>query len=288
MADRHVYFEGRTALVTGASAGIGRRVAETLAEHGMNVVLAARSVDKLDSLASELEAFGIRALAVPTDVSIPADLERLVRVALQEFGAIDVLINNAGIDAFHDFHTLPVARIRRTIDVNLISAITLTRLVIPQMLDRRCGRIINMASTAGRHGPAHGGVYGATKAGLIAFTQSLRAEYHRSGVGITAICPGFTDDGGIYERMKRQTGRTTSPLMGSTSADAVAKAVWRALHTSPPEVIVNRLPVRPIMLLRELFPSLGEWLIRKASARFLRVVSRDDDQPHAADHRNAA
>ena len=278
---------GRTAIVTGASAGIGLHIARALAAERMNLVLAARSAEKLKAVAEELRAGGAAAIAVPMDVSIPADRERLVAVGLREFGQIDVLVNNAGVELFRHFESVEPAEIARTMEINVTGALVLTRLVLPHMLSVGRGHIVNMSSTAGKHGPAFGAAYGATKAALIAFTQSLRSEYHGRGVSASAICPGFTNEGGIYEQMKRRLGRGTPPQMGGTSGRAVARAVVRAIRRDAPEVVVNVPPMRPMFALAELFPRVGEWIIRKGSQRFLRRVAKMHEEPERADRRAA-
>ncbi|HUG89323.1 MAG TPA: SDR family NAD(P)-dependent oxidoreductase [Planctomycetaceae bacterium] len=279
---------GRTAIVTGASAGIGLHVARALAREQMNLVLAARSADTLHGLAAELEQTGVDVLAVPTDVACVSALDRLVERAIGRFGGIDVLVNNAGVEAWRVFHELPVEEIERTIQVNLTAAVVLSRLVVPWMLRSGGGHVVNMSSTAGKQGPAYGAVYGATKAGLIALTQSLRAEYHGSGVSSSVICPGFTDEGGIYERIKRSSGRGTPPWMGRTSADAVARAVVRAIRRDRPDVIVNVPPMRPVFALAELFPSLGGWMVRLATRRFLRRAAKGSPEATQTRRRRAA
>lgn len=270
--------QGRCAIVTGASAGLGLHVARALAREGMNLVLAARSADSLEQAAVEMRGLGVRAIAVPTDVSDEEQLRRLVDQTLTEFGSIDVLVNNAGIDAYCPFHEIDPARIQSVIQVNLTSTLLLTRFVLPHMLAARRGHIVNMASTAGKYGPAYGAAYGATKAGQIAFTQSLRGEYHGTGVSASAICPGFASDGGIYEVLKKRAGRGTPWWLGSTTANAVARAVVKAIRFDRPEVIVNQPALRPVFVLQSALPRLGEWIIRKTTARFLRRVAREHSE----------
>jgi short-subunit dehydrogenase len=264
---------GCNAIVTGASAGLGLQIARTLAAERLNLVLAARSADKLESLAAELASSGVRALPVPTDVTCTSELEHLVKQAREHFGTIDVLVNNAGVESFHEFHTLGLDRIKTTIDVNLTASLLLCRLVVPHMLQSGRGHIVNISSTAGKHGPACGAAYGASKAGLIAFTESLRSEYRGTGVSASVICPGFAHDGGMYERMKHQTGRTAPWLLGSTTSQAVARAVVRAIQHNIPELIVNRPPVRPMTVLLELVPRLGERIVHQVSIRFFRSLA---------------
>lgn len=272
-----IELRGSTVLVTGSSAGIGMHVARRLASAGANLVLAARNAEKLEAAAASLRSSDVKALAVPTDVGRKDDLERLVERAIAEFGTIDVLINNAGIEAFCHYEDLPLDRIAETIQVNLTSALMLTRLVVPHMLSARRGHIVNMSSTAGKHGPAFGAAYGTTKAGLINFTQAIRAEYQGRGISASAICPGFTDDGGIYERMKQNSSRQSPRLLGSTTANRVADAVIRAIEKDRPEILVNWPPMRPVMVLTQMFPELGGRIARAITVRFLRRVA--ESQP---------
>jgi short-subunit dehydrogenase len=270
---RRLELRGCTALVTGASAGIGLAVARRLAASGANLVIAARRADKLEEAAGSLRAMGVRVLTVPTDVGRRDDLEKLVEAAVREMGTIDVLVNNAGIEAFCHYADLPLDQIDETVRVNLTSALMLTRLVVPHMLAARRGHVVNMSSTAGKHGPPFGAVYATTKAGLIAFTQAFRAEYRSRGISASVICPGFADDGGIYDRMKANSGRRSPALVGSTTADHVARAVVRAIEKDRPEIIVNWPPLRPVMVFAQLFPTLGATVIRAAVVRFLKRVA---------------
>lgn len=262
--------KGRTAIITGASAGLGVRVARALAREGMNLVLAARSVDALETVATEMRSLGVKAIVVPTDVSDESDLIRLVDQAMAEFGAIDVLVNNAGIEAFRTYHELDPNDIRRTIDVNLTATLLLTRYVLPHMVKDKRGHIVNMASIAGKQGPAYGAAYGASKAGMIAFTQALRGEYRSKGISASAICPGFAKDGGIYEEMKQRIGRGVPWYLGSTNAEAVARAVVKAIKGNRPELILNVPALRPVFTLCQAFPRIGEWLVHKVTLRFLK------------------
>lgn len=263
---------GRTAVITGASAGLGVRVARALAKEGMNLVLAARSADALEAVAAEMRGLGVKAIAVPTDVSVEDQLKQLVERSIQEFGAIDVLVNNAGIEAFRSYHELDPDDIRRTIDVNLTSTLLLTRYVLPHMVQARQGHIVNMASIAGKQGPAYGAAYGASKAGMIAFTQALRGEYRGKGISASAICPGFANDGGIYEVIKQRIGRGVPWYLGSTNAEAVARAVVKSIKGNRPELIVNVPALRPVFTFCQAFPRIGEWVVFKVTHRFLKAA----------------
>ncbi len=265
---------GRSAIVTGASAGLGVRVARALAAEGMNLILAARTADALEQVAAELRGLGVKAIAVPTDVSDEGQLQRLVERAMTEFGSIDVLVNNAGIEAFRRFEEIPPTDIRRTIDVNLTATLLLTRYVIPHMRQAGRGHIVNMASIAGKQGPAFAAVYGASKAGMIAFTQSLRSEYHGSGISASAICPGFASDGGVYEQLRQRSGQSAPWYVGGTSSEAVARAVVRAIKSDRADIILNIPALRPLFTLCSLFPRIGEAIYRLASRKYLERVAK--------------
>jgi short-subunit dehydrogenase len=268
---------GRNAIVTGASAGLGVYVARALAREGMNLVLAARSVEALEKVAAEMRGLGVKAIAVPTDVSDEEQLQRLVERTMNEFGSIDVLVNNAGIEAFRQFHEIDPVEIRRTIDVNLTATLLVTRYVLPHMLAAGRGHIVNMSSTAGKFGPAFGAAYGASKAGQIAFTQSLRGEYHGTGISASVICPGFATNGGVYEVIKKRTGRSVPWWMGSTTAEAVSRAVVKVIRHDLPESISNFPKLRSIFVLNAALPRIGEWIVRCTTIRFLRRAGQKSD-----------
>lgn len=259
-----------TILITGASAGIGRITCQLLAKQNHRFILAARSKDKLDELEAELRKQGVESFAVPTDVSDPRALELLVKSGVDRFGRIDVLINNAGIECFAPIDELPVENILQTIETNLTGAILLTRLVVPLMRQNQFGRIINISSIAGKHGPAYGAVYGATKAALIAFTQSLRGELAPAGILSTVICPGFATHGGIYDEIVKATGKKAPAILGGTTAEAVAGAIERAIRKAPPEIMLNFPAMRPVFLFRDVFPRIGEMLILATTLKFLK------------------
>lgn len=253
----------RTAVLTGASRGIGPYIARALVKERMNLVLAARSAAELESVAAEARAGGVRAIAIPTNVADRAALEALVAGANHEFGAIDVLVNNAGIVRPSAYHKLQAEDIERMIRVNLTAPMLLSWMVLPGMLKRRRGHIVNMSSLAGKAGPPYDEPYAATKAGLIGFTESLRAEYRGTGVSASVICPGFVEGAGMYQHLGEGRGLVAPRLLGTVSPEAVARAVVRAIKRDAPEVLVNPGPTRLLMTLAELSPSLREWVMRR-------------------------
>jgi short-subunit dehydrogenase len=257
---------GRCAILTGASRGIGIHLATSLADRGLNLVLAARSVDGLNATRAAAEPavrrFRTRIVTVPTDVTSGEALMVLVARAEAEFGAIDLLINNAGVETFAEYHLLSPQIIDETLDVNLRAPMLLTRLVLPGMLRRRRGHIVNMASLSGKLGLACMETYVATKAGLIAFTQSLRASYRARGVSGSAICPSFVADGGMFQRFiedREAAGLPTDTRQARPVPTAkVVAAVLRAIADDLPEVIVAPRPMRPLLAAATLAPAIAE------------------------------
>jgi short-subunit dehydrogenase len=252
---------GRTAIVTGASKGIGVEIARALAREGCNVVLTARSADKLEEVRREIEAMGVRALAIPMDVGNRADLQALVVRTITEFGAIDLLVNNAGLLLTLAYQKVHPHEIDEMVRVNLTGPMFLSWLVLPGMLERGAGHIVNIASVAGKYGPPFNEIYAATKAGLMGFSQSFRASYRDAGVSASVVCPGFVKSG-MYARTQR-AGLKAPRALGTTTPDLVAAAVVRAVKQDLPEIMVSPGLVRLLMALPTLLPGVAEWGRRK-------------------------
>jgi 2-deoxy-D-gluconate 3-dehydrogenase len=183
--------DGRVAVVTGASRGLGAAMALALAEAGAEVVLTARSAPDLEREAEGIRRLGRRALAVPGDVTARADVERLAAEALGAFGRIDVLVNNAGVGSDTAFLDLADADWDRVLATNLRSAVLCTHAVGRHMVQRGRGKIVNVASVAGLVGRSHMAPYAASKGALIQLTRSLAVEWARHNVQVNALCPGY-------------------------------------------------------------------------------------------------
>jgi short-subunit dehydrogenase len=257
---------GRTALITGASRGLGLYIARALAAEKMNLVLAARSREGLEAIADEVREAGGRAIAVPTDVTDRGALEALVAAAEGEFGEVDVLVNNAGTLVSYPFEMLGIEDMERAIRLNLISAMILTRLVLPGMLKRGRGHIVNMSSTAGKWGPPFDEVYGVTKAGLIRFTESLRTEYHGTGVSASVLCPGYVEEAGMYHDARQIGGAAAPAWVGRTTPDKVATATLKAIKRNIPEIVVNTPPSHALSILTAISPGFVQWMLRRFNA----------------------
>lgn len=182
--------EGKVALVTGASRGIGKAIARTLGRMGAVLSLCARDAQKLQSARRELEADGAKVLDVAADVSRPDDIASLVQTTERSLGPIEILVNNAGIGHFAPIQEASEANWDATLDTNLKAVFLLSKAVAPGMISRRSGHIINIASLAGKNAFAGGSVYCASKWGLLGLTQCAAEDLRPYGIRVSAICPG--------------------------------------------------------------------------------------------------
>jgi short-subunit dehydrogenase len=263
---------GQTVLVTGASGGIGTFITKALAELQVKLALVAYPGEELDALRASLEKQGVEAVAWVADLRKRDQRHLVLQGVRQKLGEVDVLINNAGVEYTSAFHKLGEENLCDILNINLAVPMDLTRLVLPEMLRRGVGHIVNISSLAGKSGPAFQEPYAATKAALVAFTTSLRASYRGTGVSASVVTPGFVE-AGIYERIKSRSGCTAPPLLGTSKPEAVGRAVLEVIQHDQLERIVNPIPVRPLLALSALFPGFGEWLAERTGGnQFFRMV----------------
>ncbi len=186
--------DGQVAIVSGASRGIGRAVAKELAEWGAAVVVNYfQSQEQAEALVGELTTAGCRAIAVRAGVGHPDDVQAMVQRTLDEFGQIDILVNNAGVNRDRTLRRMSTDEWLEVINTDLNSAFYCTSAVLPHMIERTYGRIINMSSIIGQMGNVGQSNYAAAKAGLIAFTKSAAQELARYNITVNAMCPGFIE-----------------------------------------------------------------------------------------------
>lgn len=203
--------EGQVALVTGASRGIGRAIATALAEAGATVALCARDRAACADHAASIREMGGRARGFALDVADPASIEACVSQVQTELGQVDVLVNNAGVAFSAPMHHTSLEDLRRVMDVNFTGPYLLTRALLSSMLERRRGRVIQIASTAGRTGYRYTAAYCASKHALVGLTRALAVEVARKGVTVNAVCPGWTETdllAGSAETIATTTGRS--------------------------------------------------------------------------------
>lgn len=256
-------FVGQVVVITGASSGIGRELARAFGREGATVVLAARSVDALEQLAQELRAQGGQALTVPTDVSDVDQLARLVRVTQQVFGRVDVLVNNAGQGLAVWAHELTAEQVESLFRVNTQSAIMATRLVLPGMMARRQGMIINVSSVAGKVGVPSDTVYAATKFAMNGFAQGLRAEVAAYNIKVLTVCPFFTSGTGFGQNVPGHAKPPRNPLRRMT-ARQVAEQTVAAAAAGKHELVFSR-PARVGVFLNHFAPGVIDWLLARVA-----------------------
>ncbi len=237
----------KVAIVTGASSGIGRATAQSLAKKGVRVVLGARRRDRLDELASEIQSVGGQALSFVTDVAQRQSCEDLIRYTIEQWGRIDILVNNAGLMPLSFIKNLHVDEWDRMIDVNIKGVLYCTAAALPHMLTAKSGHIVNVSSVAGRLVFPAGSVYCATKHAVTAFSEGLRQELStRKNIRVTCIEPGVVateltstiTDESLQEYVKG--AKKMAALQSQDIADAILYAVF-----SPNHVNVNEILIRP-------------------------------------------
>jgi NADP-dependent 3-hydroxy acid dehydrogenase YdfG len=248
-------------IITGASSGIGEAAARLFARRGYRVALAARRLERLEALAGEIRQAGGQALAVPTDCACLEDTRALVEKTLAEWGQIDVLFNNAGFGRLDWLENLdPETDVEAQVKVNLIGLIQMAQAVLPHMIKRRRGRIINMASIAGLVATPTYSVYAATKFGVRGFTDALRREVGVYGVRVSGIYPGGVEsEFRQHARVRRKT-RVGTPRRLRLTCEQVAEAVWGLVQRPRRALVIPRVMNFGIWL-AALFPGLTDRLI---------------------------
>jgi clavulanate-9-aldehyde reducatase len=240
--------EGKVALVTGASSGIGEATALALAAEGAAVGLGARRKDRIDALAERISGDGGRALAAESDVTDEAAANALVERTVEELGGLDILVNNAGVMLLGPVAGADTGEWRRMIEVNLLGLLYCTHAALPVMGEAGSGHVVNVSSVAGRIATMGSAVYNMTKWGVVAFSEALRQEVLHANVRVTCVEPGFVEtelqghnqNPVVVEQIEKMQERIGDLLQAKDIADAVLYAV-----TCPPHVSVNEMLVRP-------------------------------------------
>jgi short-subunit dehydrogenase len=256
--------EPRNAIVTGASHGIGQYIARALAARNMNLLLVARSEAELSRLAGELRG-AITVSTAAIDLGDPQAARQIADAAAAEMGSTDVLVNNAATEPQTRFHVLTPAEIEHVLQVDLISPLLLARRLLPGMLQRGYGRIVNISSLAGHTSFPHTEAYAAAKDGLTAFSRVLHSDYRGTGVSATSLILGPVKDAGLSARTLAETGLTASTAF-SVGPQQVATATLRAIDKPKPEMVISAGPGRMLKALMDYFPGLGPALNRLSGA----------------------
>jgi short-subunit dehydrogenase len=247
---------GATAIVTGGSRGIGPYIAEALVRQGARVALVARSEPELEANARRLSESGADVVAFAADVTSRAERRELIDAVDSRLGPVDVLVNNAGGDLQREFHNLTENEIQRVLELNLISAIMLTRLVLPDMLERGRGHVVNISSMAGRVSFPNTEAYAAAKEGLIGFTRVLRADYRARGVSGSTLILGPVGEAGVGARTADELGLKLPPV-GLVSPVKIGELTIKAIRSDKAELAVLPGPGKLLRGVMDRFPGLG-------------------------------
>ncbi|HYZ15346.1 MAG TPA: SDR family NAD(P)-dependent oxidoreductase [Candidatus Acidoferrum sp.] len=248
---------GTTALVTGASSGIGEATALALATEGADVALAARRGDRLEALSKQIATMGVRALVLEADITDERQAREIVDKTVAQFGRLDTLVNNAGLMLLGPIPDADVSEWVRMIEINLVALMRTTHAALPHLLraaedgPRKVADLINVSSVAGRTARADAGAYNATKWGVNAFSEALRQEVTRKHVRVGIVEPGMTatelqghNRPEILQQLRTNTPME-DPLQASDIADAIAYIVTRPRH-----VAINEMLIRPVEQVR--------------------------------------
>jgi NAD(P)-dependent dehydrogenase (short-subunit alcohol dehydrogenase family) len=250
--------EGKVAVVTGASSGIGEAAAHALTERGAAVVLAARAEDKLRFLEREISAAGGQALAVKTDVTDRDSVEAMLERTTEEFGSLDILVNNAGLGLSGRVEDLRAEDLRHIFEVNLVGPLNCVQAALPRM--RRGGRIINVSSVVGKRAIPKVGGYCATKSALIALSDALRVEVAERGITVTSVYPGTT-----RTAFRENSRRTKSEKRGwrprGVPPERVAEKIADVAEVGGRDVYIT-LSDRLFVTGTNLLPNLADLVLR--------------------------
>jgi short-subunit dehydrogenase len=265
------YWQGKVALVTGGSSGLGLAIARELCRQGAQVVIAARSADKLAAAGAELVAAGGDVLTVVADIRQQADVEALVSRTVEHFGRLDALFNNAGSSARGAAIDTTADEFAELMDLNLTALVRCTRAAMPHLLAAR-GHLVNIGSLAGKTAARYMGAYSATKHAVSAYSQQLRLELAPQGLHVLLVSPGpiarseprtYSEDkvGSLPPSARKPGGGVKVNLL---QPNRLASQILRACERRKPELVVPGR-ARLVFAISQLWPSLGDWIIRKMS-----------------------
>lgn len=252
-------------LLTGASSGIGRCLAEQAAHAGARLALTARSAEPLHELARSLTALGTEAIAVPGDVTSEADRRNVLSAVVERFGGLDVLINNAGVGSWGHFAESSEKVLRQIMEVNFFAPAELIRLAIPVLRGGCSPAIVNVASMCGRRGIPAWSEYSASKFALCGLTEALRGEMVRFGIDVLLVLPGVTRSD-FWRHLSRNTGRYQLDVNRGMSPEKVAAGILRALRKNRTETILG-WDARWILRVNRFLPRLVDALLARQVRR---------------------
>jgi len=263
-----ISLKDKVVLITGASSGFGADAAHLFAKEGASVVLAARRIDRLQELAIKIQEEGGEAMAIPVDVSERIEIEEMVQTIFEIYGHVDILFNNAGFGRLDYLENLHSGRdIETQLNVNLLGTILMTRVVLPYMIERKQGHIINMSSVSGYFAAPTYSIYAATKFGMRGFTEAVRREVAPFGIKVSGIYPGPAQtEFGLHTRTGE--GKKGFPLPGwaTMSSEFVANKVVQVAK-NPRRSLVLPWWFNVPLWANDRLPGLVDWIILNAFTR---------------------
>ncbi len=264
---------GKRCLLTGASGGIGRALAQALAQAGVRLMLTGRRQEALAELARQLQSQGSHADFCPADLTQPAQRQHLVEQTIRSLGGLDLLINNAGIGSWGHFDTSTPEILRTIMEVNFFAPVELTRLAMPHLMQGEQPAVVNITSMCGRRGMPAWSEYSASKYALVGMSEAWRGEFVRFQVDVITIVPGLTNSG-LDQHLLRKEGRAQIRFERGMTPDYLAAQILRAIERNRREVVIGR-EARQLLFFQRWFPRLTDWLI----GRKIRALYRKDATP---------
>ena len=264
-------FKNKVVLITGASSGIGRESAIEFAKLGANVILVSRTKEKLEQVADELKKFNVTILVCQCDVSKKDQVKEMSKTVLEKFDSVDILVNNAGFAIYGSVHDLSIDDIESQMQTNYFGMVYCIKYFLPLMLEKKSGRIVNVASVAASFGLPGIASYCASKFAMLGFSEGLKHELKNSGVGITVVSPIMVRTN-FFEHPSFEKMPKFSPT--SLSSKTVAKAILKAANSPRLEIIVPSL-VRGAVWLKNTFPYFINPILGKAFKKQLDSMKKD-------------
>jgi NAD(P)-dependent dehydrogenase (short-subunit alcohol dehydrogenase family) len=274
---------GKTALVTGAASGIGRAIALRLADEGARLYLLDINAVALARVVCEAECRGVEALGRHCDVSQPLQNTAAIHHLLDHFGGVDILVNNAGITYYGQTRKMAAEHWDRLLAINLHAPIQFTRELLPTLCSRDESHIVNVASICGLVGLERVAAYSTSKFGLVGFSESLRAEFVRQGVGVTALCPGFVDTNlfNAAARGEDLPENKVPPRWMLAQPDLIARRAIRAIYRNQGVVVIQPY-ARMLHLLKRFAPGVLDLPYRLQRRRRAKAEATNKSQRRAA------
>ncbi len=262
------YWQGKVALITGGSSGLGRAIARALVDRGANVVIAARGQEKLAAAQQELARAGGQVLAIPCDITRQEDVDRLLADVTAQFGRLDALFNNAGRSARGEGSATTPEQFSELMELNLIALVRTTRAALPLLLESR-GHLVNIGSLAGKTAARYMGAYSATKFAVSAYSQQLRLELGPRGLHVLLVSPGPIARDEPRPQHAAVDGLPASARkpgagvkVGLLRPERLADQILRSCERRRPELTVPA-KARIVFAISSIWPSLGDWIVRK-------------------------